>query len=248
MATIDWIDIPAGTVMLKAGGYLNEDTTVEVAPFAISKYPITNQQYLPFVTAGGYNDSQWWTAAGWAKRQDGRWSEPRYWNDPSYRVDDHPVVGVSWYEAMAFCTWLSEMTGQTISLPTEQQWQRAAQGDDGREYPWGNQPPNDALCNWNRTVDDVSPVTQYPQGASPFGVMDMVGNVWEWTSTGAQTGTHNADADITEPRMLRGGCWSSDSPLSLWVWNRNVGDPNTRRLPDFRDSAFGFRVVRNSVL
>jgi formylglycine-generating enzyme required for sulfatase activity len=242
MSTLEWINIPAGSVKLKSGGYLSDDTTVEVAAYAISKYPITNAQYRAFVEAGGYGDARWWTVAGWKKHQEGRWSEPRYWNDPGYRVDDLPVVGVSWYEAMAYCTRLSATSGDAIALPTEQQWQRAAQGDDGREYPWGNQPPTDDLCNWNRSVDDVSPVTQYPQGASPFGVMDMVGNVWEWTITGWDTGT--TDAETVEPRMLRGGCWSSDSPLSLWVWNRNEGDPNTRRLPDFRDSAFGFRVVK----
>src|SRR5690242_1609403 len=114
MSDIEWIDIPAGAVTLKAGGYLSEETTVEVAAYAISKYPITNTQYRTFTQAGGYADAQWWTAAGWAKRQEGRWSEPRYWNDPSYRVDDLPVVGVSWYEAMAFAKWRSATTGKTI--------------------------------------------------------------------------------------------------------------------------------------
>jgi formylglycine-generating enzyme required for sulfatase activity len=91
------------------------------------------------------------------------WTEPRYWTDSTWNGDEQPVVGVSWYEAAAYCKWLSELTGEAITLPTEQQWQRAAQGDDGRAYPWG---PNwdRSRCNNNvdgRGIGRTTPVRQY---------------------------------------------------------------------------------------
>ena len=107
--------------------------------YALAKYPLTNAQYAPFIKAGGYKNKQWWTEAGWQTCQKEKWIEPRYWQDKDFNGADQPVVGVSWYEAVAYCLWLSEQTGQKIMLPTEEQWQYAAQGDDGREYPWGNE-------------------------------------------------------------------------------------------------------------
>jgi formylglycine-generating enzyme required for sulfatase activity len=154
-----WIDIPAGRVQLipddydKKNSYLKSDTWFDVPAFRIAKYPITNAQFARFIESGGYADRQWWTDTGWDSRLKGMawnsdkreyvetgtpWTEPRYWQDDKWNGADQPVVGVSWYEAVAFCRWLSDVTGEAITLPTEQQWQRAAQGDDGREYPWGN--------------------------------------------------------------------------------------------------------------
>jgi formylglycine-generating enzyme required for sulfatase activity len=119
--------------------------------YSIARYPLTNAQYATFVEAGGYNQRQWWTDAGWDARLQGlavdwskgeavatsqRWTEPRYWNDGKFNPADHPVVGVSWYEALAFCRWLSDQLDEQVTLPTEDQWQYAAQGDDGRRYPW----------------------------------------------------------------------------------------------------------------
>lgn len=243
--TNPWINIPAGRVTLPAGGYLPTAETVEVRPFAIATYPVTNQQYAPFIAAGGYTQRDWWSNEGWQLRQRHDWTQPRYWTDRDWSAADRPVVGVSWYEAMAFCRWLSAQTGQPITLPTEAQWQRAAQGDDGREFPWGSVPPTDQRCNWSRHVDETTPVNAYPAGASPYGVMDMSGNVWEWLLTGWQTGTTSDHvADSYEPRLLRGGCWSSDSPLSLRVFHRHPGDPNARMQPKERNLVtVGFRYV-----
>ena len=99
------------------------------------------------------------------------------------------------------------------------------------------------MCNWSRDIDDTTPVTQYPDGASAFGVMDMSGNVWEWCLTGWESGT--ADPDSREVRLLRGGSWSSDSPVSLRAANRSALDPNARLAPDYRHHAtVGFRLVR----
>ncbi len=241
---MQWIEIPAGTVTLAAGGYLPQATTFDLPAFAISRYPVTNAQFGEFVAAGGYSRQEFWPADGWAARQKRGWDAPRYWTDRHWNQPDYPVVGISWHEAMAYGRWLSQQTGQAISLPTEQQWQRAAQGDDGRVYPWGHTEPEERHCNWNRLVDETTPVGHYPAGHSPFGVADLCGNVWEWCLTGWESGDEVADG--REPRLLRGGCWSSDSPLSLRVTNRSPRDPNTRQVPHYRDHVtVGFRCVRS---
>lgn len=226
-----WIAIPGGEIALEAGGYLARPARIAVEPFAIARYPVTNAQYTPFVAAGGYTHRAWWPDDGWALRERHGWAEPRYWDDPGWNRPDHPVVGVSLYEAMAFCRWLSAQSGERITLPTEGQWQRAAQGDDGREFPWGDEGPDETRCNWNRSVDETTPVTRYPGGASPYGVMDMSGNVWEWCLTGWSGGQGNGDR--REPRLLRGGSWSSDSPISL----RAAAAPKTRTPACCRASA-----------
>jgi hypothetical protein len=158
----EWCDIPAGRVEIADGhGWF------DVPAFQIAKYPVTVAQYEVFIGAGGYQNREWWTEAGWEAREQGwdwddkssswkstgkPWTQPRSMGDKDYKkffIPDHPIIGVSWYEAMAFCRWLSEVLGDgvgargpsplptTITLPSEQQWQRAAQGDDGRAYPWG---------------------------------------------------------------------------------------------------------------
>jgi formylglycine-generating enzyme required for sulfatase activity len=151
---------------------------IDVPAFAISKYPITNAQYAKFIEAGGYREQKWWTDDGWYLRTIERWTEPKHWQDKKWTAAEHPVDGVSWYESMAFCCWLSEVTGEKILLPTDQQWQWAALGDDGRKYPWGKD-WDGTRCN-NSVGSQLSmgttPVRQYEgRGDSPFGVVDMVG-------------------------------------------------------------------------
>ena len=186
----DWIEIP------KKG-------------YSIAKYPVTNAQYRKFIEAGGYTTQKWWTDAGWQQKQSDSWTEPRYWDNSKFNGDNQPVVGVSWFEAVAFCLWLSDTTGEKIMLPTEDQWQYAAQGDDGRTYPWGND-WDGSLCQ-NRVGDNnpdrTSPVTQYEgKGDSPFGVVDMAGNVWEWCLTDYNEKTNDFNSPANR-RVLRGGSW-----------------------------------------
>ncbi len=191
--------------------------------YSIGKYPVTNAQYATFIEADGYNQRQWWTDAGWETKQQGLvfdfskfesvatnqpWTEPRYWNDSQWNGSEQPVVGVTWYEAVAFCQWLSDVSGENIMLPTEDQWQYAAQGDDGRTYPWGN----DWDCTrCNNSVKPcqshgTSPVRQYEGlGDSPFGAVDMAGNVWEWCLTTYESKTNDLNGDVT--RVIRGGGW-----------------------------------------
>ncbi len=198
----DLMTIPGGHVTI-------EEKVLTVPEFQIGKYPVTNAQYAKFMEAGGYKEKKWWTEAGWQQKQKDEWNEPRYWNDKIWNVADYPVVGVSWYEAVAFCQWLADVTGNNIMLPSEAHWQRAAQGDDGRVYPWNNewdcQQCNNSVkpCASDRTT----PVKQYEgKGDSPFGVVDMVGNVWEWCLTDYEQQTDDVNSNA-KYRVLRGGSW-----------------------------------------
>ncbi len=152
--------------------------------FAISQYPITNAQYAAFVHDGGYQ-TPWqhcWTADGWQWRVENNLDGPQRYGHP-YHLPNHPVVGVSWYEAMAFCAWLRHKLGRTVRLPSEAEWEKAARGSDGRSYPWGDKVTREH-ANYNETsIGTTSAVGIFPKGASPYDVLDMAGNVWEWTSS-----------------------------------------------------------------
>jgi formylglycine-generating enzyme required for sulfatase activity len=240
-----WIQIPAGKVTLvpddsdKKSSYLKQNTTYDVPTFSIAKYPLTNGQYAKFVEAGGYRERRWWTEAGWGVREKESWMEPRFWTDATWNQAEYPVVGVSWFEAIAFCRWLSESTGEAVTLPTEQQWQRSAQGNDNRDYPWGK--PWDAnRCNNNvdsKGVGHTTPVQQYEaSGASPFGVVDLSGNVWEWCLTDYESGLSNI-SDNSNRRVLRGGSWYVSNSAAFRCGYRNGGTP------DNRDGNRGFRLA-----
>jgi formylglycine-generating enzyme required for sulfatase activity len=221
-APFAWIEIPGGRGTMKTDE-AKVTLTVPTERYWIAKYPITNAQFAKFIEAGGYRERQWWTEAGWKAREEGwhydngwkpsgqPWTQPRFWTDAAWNGAAQPVVGVSWYEAVAFCQWLSETTGERITLPTEAQWQRAAQGDDGRAYPWSND-WDCARCNNSVKPCDSSvttPVRRYEgKGDSPFGVVDMAGNVWEWCSTDYASGSEDVNSH-SEARVLRGGSWVS---------------------------------------
>jgi formylglycine-generating enzyme required for sulfatase activity len=242
----DWCEIPEGKVILGKGW--NEKAhsvgkTFQVSTFLIAKYPVTNSQFAKFVKARGYKHSQWWTDIGWRESQDNIWTKPKFWNNSKWNNASYPVVGVSWYEATAFCLWVSEMTGEKIMLPTEQQWQRAAQGGDGRAYPWGNQ--WDAhLCNNNLDHKEISegkttPVKEYEyKGESPAEAVDMAGNVWEWCRTPYELGT-NESIDGTSWRCIRGGSWVEENITDFRV------DHRFSHPPDSRGENIGFRICLN---
>lgn len=221
--------------------------------YSIAKYPLTNAQFAPFIEVGGYREKKWWTKAGWEAREQGfdwdskakewkptgkPWTEPRYWQDEKWNGAEQPVVGVSWYETVAYCLWLNDKTGQKIMLPTEEQWQYAAQGDDRREYPWGNEWDckrcNNSVkpCNSNATT----PVKAYEgKGDSPFEVVDMAGNVWEWCLTQYESGSN--DLDGTDVRVLRGGSWGYGDTDGFRVSYRGRYDPS------FGGNYWGFRLA-----
>lgn len=241
-----WITIPAGEVTLVAGGYLDKPSTFTVPAFEIAKYPITNAQYQLFIDAGGYAEKRWWTEAGWQSKLDGwlyeddwrktgkAWTKPRLWDDTQWNGTDYPVIGVSWYESVAFCHWLSETTGESIMLPTDQQWQHAAQGGAGRRYPWGNEWDKTRCNNSSLQLGKTTPVTQFKGlGDSLHGVVDMCGNAWEWTRTSYKTGKD--DLNGTDTRVLRGGSYLLGSNLYCTI--RSGYNPNN-------DGLNGFRLVR----
>jgi formylglycine-generating enzyme required for sulfatase activity len=230
----EWCEIPAGKVTLEdASKYDPPGTkggTYDVPAFAIAKYPITNVQYQVFVEAkDGYRDPKWWDYSEHARK----WrAENSKLKDTGFEGDDLPRTNVSWYDSLAFCRWLTAKTltlnpsisvpaqrislpsptgrgaggeGLIITLPTEQQWQRAAQGDDGRQYPWGND-FDKSRCNTRESgIKQPTPVTTYPNGASPYGVIDMSGNIWEWCLT--EWGQDSIDLTNSQRRVVRGGSW-----------------------------------------
>jgi formylglycine-generating enzyme required for sulfatase activity len=222
----DWIEIPAGRVIIEGspGSYIakGKTRTYEVKHFMIAKYPVTNAQFQIFVEAGnGYREAGWWDysdeAAQWRSNHEQR-REPE-WGD----LPNHPCVNVTWFEAVAFCRWLSEVVGNEVRLPTEPEWQRAAQGDDGRIYPWGKQEPDENLANFGKKVGRTTPVGSYPEGYSPYGVLDMAGNVWEWCSTDFEKGRDEV-GEAASYRVLRGGAWSV-SAFGIRAIRRFRGDP-----------------------
>lgn len=245
----EWVEIPGGRVSVEdaSGPYAGRGTkggTYEIPAFAIAKYPVTNAQYAKFIEAGGYQVEQWWTKTGWQTKNSrgNRWNSPLDWNDEQINRPNNPVVGVSWYEALAFSLWLSEGTGDHIRLPTEQQWLRAMTGDNRWNFPWGNT-WDSSRCNNSVEANsaDTTPVTQYPAGASPYGVMDLVGNVWEWCLT--QWYVEGNDLEGNEGRVLHGGSFHSinkgSSQFRATV-RMGRGEQN-------REKMFGFRTAATLV-
>ena len=165
---------------------------------------------------------------------------------------DHPVVIVSWRDANGYCVWLSEMTGKTYRLPTEAQWEKAARGEDGRIYPWGNAFDSGNCNTLESKIGGTTPVGHYsPAGDSPYGCADMTGNVWEWTSSlwhkdeqgrvygypfEPADGRERLDAPPYAIRITRGGSWSY-SHTNARVARRYHSHPN------FESNRNGFRVV-----
>jgi formylglycine-generating enzyme required for sulfatase activity len=197
--------------------------------FAMAKYPITNAQFEVFVDdPDGYQNYQWWTMLS-ASREEPCQSTFQYRN--------HPRTDVSWCEAVAFCRWLSSRVGFPIRLPTEWEWQWAAQGPDRRIYPWGNG-FDAARCNCNLSgYWGTTPVGNFPLGASPYGVMDMCGNVEEWCLNEFRE-PFQTELRGKVRRGLRGGSWGS-RPADLHLANRYLYHP------DNNGSLYiGFRVIR----
>jgi formylglycine-generating enzyme required for sulfatase activity len=177
----DMIPIPAGPFLMGDEALYE----VHVDAFAIARYPITNAQFRYFVADGGYTD-KWrncWTEEGWHYRQQYGWTEPGSWDDERFSQANQPVVDVSWYEAVAYCNWLSRKTGKPYRLPTEAEWERAARHTDGRQYPWGNTWLEGAANSEEAGIGRPSAVGAFPAGAAACGALDMSGNVWEWCST-----------------------------------------------------------------
>ena len=217
----EMVSVPEGTFIM---GEWESQHKVNVAAFRIAKYPVTNQQYATFVAATGHEPPQHWRG-----------------KTPPRELNNHPVVNVTWYDACAYCEWLSTVRGEVVRLPTEAEWEKAARGTDGREYPWGADPdPNRA--NYNDTkIGDTSAVGCFPDGESPYGCHDMAGNVWEWTSSIYKPYPYDAtdgreDPEVNGERTLRGGAWCSRGSRVRCAHRLNY-------LPDYWNYYVGFRLV-----
>ena len=236
-----WCDIAAGDFIM--GSDTDSDNPKRIVtisePFRITKYPITYKQFQVFIDASdGYGDPRWWAGL----HPDGLEQQKGGAPDQTSKFDNHPRENVSWYDVIAFCRWLSVKLDEQITLPTEQQWEAAARGPNGWEYPWGNF-YDVGYANIDETEDETGPyylrqttaVGMYPQGASPYGVMDMSGNVSEWTLTDYKN----------EDGMNIGSDASHDTRGGSWLLNRD-GAYSAHRfyfVPFRRLGIIGFRVV-----
>ena len=211
--------------------------------YAIDRYPVTCSQYRNFMDSDGYQNPQWWSTDGWKWLQVHLVDRPLYWSDnPAF--NNHPVCGVSWYEAEAYCNFIGKR------LPTESEWEKAASWDavnqTQRIYPWGEELPNSFLCNHGNYIGNTTPVDNFSNGASAVGCCDMLGNVWEWTASifdayprfesYPYTGYSQAYFD-GEHRVLKGGSWATHSQ-TLRSSFRNWYYPGVRQI------IAGFRCVQ----
>jgi formylglycine-generating enzyme required for sulfatase activity len=207
----EWATVPAGPFIYQDG------ETREEALFYIARCLVTYAQFQMFADdPEGFQNPRWWE--GLAASEEDR-SGP---GEQRYKVDDHPRERVSWYEALAFCRWLTAQyeahpellpegvrgqSGWRITLPTEWQWEKAARGDDGRRYPYGDEFDTEKSNTIEAGIGQTSAVDKYPQGASPYGALDMSGNVWEWCLNEYDTPERfglSGDAD----RVVRGGAFN----------------------------------------
>jgi iron(II)-dependent oxidoreductase len=239
------VSIPAGTFLMGAPwdtfAYDNERPPHEVTlpAFRIARAPVTSGEYARFVAEGGYERREFWSEEGRAclekegwwcplywRREGGGWVERGMFEEGELRAE-HPVTGVSWFEAEAYAKFAGKR------LPTEAEWERAASWDASsgvkRRYAWGDEAPDDTRANYGRRLWGTSPTGSRPQGASAVGCLDMTGNVWEWTSTpfGGFQGfepfpypEYSAEWFDGDHRVLKGGSWAT-SPSVLRTPFRN---------------------------
>ncbi|MEO5634902.1 SUMF1/EgtB/PvdO family nonheme iron enzyme [Gaiella sp.] len=221
---VDWRDVPAGEFTMgsdPAAEFAPEPDeapqhSVPVASFRIGRTQVTNAEYAVFVAASGY-------------------SAPSHWPDgaPTADQESHPVSYISWEDARAFCAWAGGF------LPTEAQWERAARGDDERAWPWGDDAPTFECATFG--ASGTSAVGLHVAGASPFGALDLAGNVWEWTASAYRAYPYRAadgreDAESSEPRVVRGGAYSHGAGEIRCSYRHGM-------LPGAVDHYVGFRLA-----
>jgi formylglycine-generating enzyme required for sulfatase activity len=218
---LEWLDIPAGQVTLA-----DNAGTFEIKPFKIARYPVTNAQFEAFIQAGGYKNPFWWGELA----QRGGSPRASDWKDA-----DAPKLEITWFEAVAFCRWLAHETELLVRLPTEWEWQWAAVGVSGWDYPYGS--IFDAACCNTKAggIGRTNRVTDYADVKTHFGTVDMAGNVWEWCLNEGDTPT-NTQLNGSENRALRGGSWNNPDKSASATFRSS-------RTPRTRAFNIGLRVI-----
>jgi formylglycine-generating enzyme required for sulfatase activity len=225
---MEMIYIPAGEFMMGSTvGTVDEQPVhkVYLDGYWIDKTEVTKDMYLQCDQAGVCLRPMYFSSN----------THYDYYDDPRYA--NYPIVGLKWSSAETYCNWAGRR------LPTEAEWEKAAVGTDGRTYPWGNNPPTAELLNFNNPVGDILAVTEFPFGASPFGVLNMAGNVSEWVADW-YAADYYSNSPVDNPtgplsgvyKVLRGSSWHSDEYLVRSAdrfWS----------LPDARDVTNGFRCA-----
>ncbi|MDP9793892.1 iron(II)-dependent oxidoreductase [Catenuloplanes nepalensis] len=229
---------------------------VHVPAFFIDAAPVTNARYAEFIAAGGYDDPRWWGEDGWAYRVKAGLVAPAHWNPDGETytrfgrteriVPDEPVVHVCWYEARAFARWAGRR------LPTEAEWEKAARFDPAtgrsRRFPWGDDPPEARHANLGQRHLRPAPAGAYPEGASPLGVHQLIGDVWEWTSSdfhgypGFRAFPYREYSEVffgPDHKVLRGGSFGTDAAACRGTF-RNWDYPIRRQIFS------GFRCARDA--
>ena len=198
----------------------------------IGKTLVTNAQYAAYMQSTKAPAPDGWNGAA-----------------PPAGEEQRPVVNVSWNDAVAFCRWAAQVSGQKLRLPSEAEWEKAARGVDGRIYPWGDAAPDAQRCNFGMNVKSTTPVGQYsPQGDSPYGCADMAGNVWEWVNDGddaqsySQSPARNPSGpDSGQYRVQRGGSWNNEARVLRSTLRAAT-------VPGSRSDYLGFRCAANCCL
>jgi hypothetical protein len=206
---IAWCPVPGGTVTIPDVG------TESVGPFRISMYPVSLKQFEVFTQRHIYSDKRWWSGLPIEPNQ-----HPTFPQRPA--VDNHPAQFVSWFQAIAFCNWLSSELGYPVRLPTEWEWVQAATGGNGSwKYPWGPE-WDETRANHRYGAYRLMSVGMYPEGRSPAGAFDMVGNMYQWCLN--EYDHPERTEPSTEPRTTRGGAFFSTPPDQFSVDHR-LRDP-----------------------
>ncbi|HEX2203049.1 MAG TPA: ergothioneine biosynthesis protein EgtB [Longimicrobium sp.] len=257
------VRFPGGTVEIgtddRSAAYDNERPrhAVELKPFRIGAWAVTNGEYARFIEDGGYERPELWTEAGWKWRQEAGLEAPQFWTrsevgwmtrsmDRVMLVDpQRPVCHVCWYEAAAYARWAG------ARLPTEHEWEAAASWDPAtgakRDYPWGNEPPTAYDANLDQLSFETAPTGAYPRNLSPVGCYGMIGDVWEWTSSdfhgypGFESFPYPEYSEVffgPDYKVLRGGSWAT-RPGAVRNTFRNWDYPIRRQIFS------GFRIARD---
>ncbi len=249
---MEFVEIPVGILIMgdpKQSEALPQHR-LEMAAFRIGRFPVTNVEFAAFVEDGGYTSPQYWTAMGWKAYQARPQAVPAFWRDPHFNAPRQPVVGISWYEAVAFCNWLTAREGKQFRLPSESEWEYAARGPaSARTFPWGDIYERDRANTGEEGIHCTTPVDHYPGGVSPFGVWDLAGNVFEWTRSKwgmnwnecefyypYEANDGREDPDGSGARVMRGGSWFNRFSEARCAFR-------SRYLAGSKGSNIGFRVV-----